>query len=183
MVVRDRDWRPPEPEGAAAATAMTERKRVLDDIAELGWPVFVKPARGGSSIGTSRVPGPAGLEEAIEAAREHDPKVIVEAAVPGREIECGSSRARDGGPPDASVPAEVLVGGGARLLRLRGRSTWTRTRHGHPAADLPAAAIEEVRRLAVQAFEALAARASPGWTSSTRPTAGSSSTRSTRCPG
>jgi D-alanine-D-alanine ligase len=43
VVVRDRDWRPPEPEGAAAATAMTERKRVLDDIAELGWPVFVKP--------------------------------------------------------------------------------------------------------------------------------------------
>ena len=59
VVVRDRDWRPPEPEGAAAATAMTERKRVLDDIAELGWPVFVKPARGGSSIGTSRVPDPA----------------------------------------------------------------------------------------------------------------------------
>ena len=46
VVVRDRDW------GPAASEA--ERKSVLDEIGELGWPVFVKPARGGSSIGTSR---------------------------------------------------------------------------------------------------------------------------------
>src|SRR5262249_24207034 len=46
VVVRDRDWRPPAPEGASAAAAMTERKRVLDDISELGWPVFVQPAPG-----------------------------------------------------------------------------------------------------------------------------------------
>ena len=44
VVVRDRDWR-----------AVAERKRILDEIAELGWPVFVKPARGGSSIGITRV--------------------------------------------------------------------------------------------------------------------------------
>src|SRR6202046_872781 len=46
VVVRDRDW------GPAASEA--ERKSVLDEIGELGWPVFVKPARGGASIGTSR---------------------------------------------------------------------------------------------------------------------------------
>src|SRR5204863_7600740 len=102
-VVRDRDWTPPEPDGAAAATATAERKRVLDDIAELGWPVFVKPARGGSSIGTTRVPDPAGLEEAIEIARGHDPKVLVEAAVPGMEIECAVLEGASGGPPDASI--------------------------------------------------------------------------------
>ena len=49
VVVRDRDWRSPSGSGAG------ERKRILDEIAELGWPVFVKPARGGSSIGISRV--------------------------------------------------------------------------------------------------------------------------------
>src|SRR5271170_6665096 len=60
VVVRDRDWTSPT------------RKRVLDEIAELGYPVFVKPARGGSSIGTSRVDSPEGLEDAIESARQHD---------------------------------------------------------------------------------------------------------------
>src|SRR6516162_10499905 len=75
VVVRDRDW------GPAAPAA--ERKRVLDEISELGWPVFVKPARGGSSIGTSRVAGFAELETAIEEARRYDRKVLVEAGIPG----------------------------------------------------------------------------------------------------
>src|SRR5262249_20754134 len=68
VVVRDRDWRgrtadPAESAGTAdsagsarpAPQAVTERKRVLDEIGELGWPLFVKPARGGSSIGITRV--------------------------------------------------------------------------------------------------------------------------------
>src|SRR3984957_20067882 len=61
VVVRDRAW------GTAPASA--ERKRVFDEVAELGWPVFVKPARGGSSIGTSCVSGPDRLEGATEGAR------------------------------------------------------------------------------------------------------------------
>ena len=96
VVVRDRDWR-----------LLGERKRVLDEIAELGWPVFVKPARGGSSIGISRVSLSGDLEDAIEAAREHDPKVLVEAAVDGIEIECAVLEGLDGGPPEASVPGQV----------------------------------------------------------------------------
>jgi len=155
VVVRDRDWRPPEPEGAAAATAMTERKRVLDDIAELGWPVFVKPARGGSSIGTTRVPGPAGLEGAIEIARGHDPKVLVEAAVPGMEIECAVLEGAPGCPPDASVPAQVLVGGGAEFYDFQAKYLEADTSMAIPP-PIPADAIAEVRRLACAAFEALA---------------------------
>jgi len=154
VVVRDRDWRPPEPEGAAAATAMTERKRVLDDIAELGWPVFVKPARGGSSIGTTRVPDPAGLEEAIEIARGHDPKVLVEAAVPGMEIECAVLEGAPGRPPDASVPAQVLVGGGAEFYDFQAKYLEADTSMAIPPPIL-ADAIAEVRRLACAAFEAL----------------------------
>ena len=133
---------------------MPERKRVLDDIAELGWPVFVKPARGGSSIGTTRVPFPAGLEEAIETAREHDPKVLVEAAVPGMEIECAVLEGVAGGPPDASVPAQVLIGGGAEFYDFGAKYLEADTAMAIPP-PIPGDAIEEVRRLACAAFEAL----------------------------
>ena len=155
VVVRDRDWRPPETErGPVRAAATPERKRVLDDIGELGWPVFVKPARGGSSIGTTRVPDPAGLEEAIETAREHDPKVLVEAAVPGMEIECAVLEGAAGGPPDASVPAQVLIGGGADFYDFQAKYLESDTAMAIPP-PIPPDAIEEVRRLACAAFDAL----------------------------
>ena len=59
------------------------------EIEALGLPVFVKPARAGSSIGVSRVASWEGLDAALATAAKSDPKVLVEAAVPGREIECG----------------------------------------------------------------------------------------------
>jgi D-alanine--D-alanine ligase len=152
VVVRDRDWRPPGPDSATAVTP--ERKRVLDEIGELGWPVFVKPARGGSSIGTTRVPDPAGLEEAIEIARGHDRKVLVEAAVPGMEIECAVLEGAAGGPPDASVPAQVLVGGDSEFYDFQAKYLEADTAMAIPP-PIPAAAIAEVRRLACAAFDAL----------------------------
>ena len=154
VVVRDRDWRAP---AAAGGAASQERKRVLDEIAELGWPVFVKPARGGSSIGTTRVTsqdGLAGLEEAIETAREHDPKVLVEAAVPGIEVECAVLEGIDGGPPDASVPAQVVVGGGAEFYDFQAKYLEADTSMAIPA-PIGDDAIAEVRRLACAAFEAV----------------------------
>ncbi|MBU3749369.1 MAG: D-alanine--D-alanine ligase [Mycobacterium sp.] len=82
-----------------------------EDLARLGFPLFVKPARGGSSIGVSRVDGPAGLAGAIAEARRHDPKVIVEAAIRGRELECGVLQFPDG-QLRASTVGEIRVGGG-----------------------------------------------------------------------
>jgi D-alanine-D-alanine ligase len=154
VVVRDRDWHAP---AAAGGAASQERKRVLDEIAELGWPVFVKPARGGSSIGTTRVTsqdGLAGLEEAIETAREHDPKVLVEAAVPGIEVECAVLEGIDGAPPDASVPAQVVVGGGAEFYDFQAKYLEADTSMAIPA-PIGDDAIAEVRRLACAAFEAV----------------------------
>jgi D-alanine-D-alanine ligase len=154
VVVRDRDWRAP---AAAGGAASQERKRVLDEIAELGWPVFVKPARGGSSIGTTRVTsqdGLAGLEEAIETAREHDPKVLVEAAVPGIEVECAVLEGIDGGPPEASVPAQVVVGGGAEFYDFQAKYLEADTSMAIPA-PIGDDATAEVRRLACAAFEAV----------------------------
>ncbi len=146
VVVRDRDWRD--------RPAVTERKRVLDEISELGWPVFVKPARGGSSIGITRASDQAGLEEAIEAAREHDPKVLVEAAVDGMEIECAVLEGIDGGPPDASVPAQVLVGGGADFYDFQAKYLEADTGLAIPP-PVPAEHAEQIRQLACAAFEAL----------------------------
>jgi D-alanine-D-alanine ligase len=78
------------------------------DRDRLGLPVFVKPARAGSSTGITRVTDWADLAGAIATAREIDPKVIVEAAVVGQEIECGVLEFPDGH-VDASLPAEIRI--------------------------------------------------------------------------
>jgi D-alanine-D-alanine ligase len=75
----------------------------------LGLPVFVKPARAGSSYGISKVKDWGDLEAAVAAARAHDPKVLVEAAIVGREIECGVLEGEAGGAPEASLLAEIRV--------------------------------------------------------------------------
>ncbi len=87
---------------------------VLDDAARerLGLPVFVKPARAGSSIGITKVTDWAQFPDAVATAAAVDPKVIVEAAVPGREVECGVLAGRGGGLPEASSPAEIRLRSG-----------------------------------------------------------------------
>jgi D-alanine-D-alanine ligase len=74
----------------------------------LGLPVFVKPARAGSSLGISRVTDWTQLPSAITTARAVDPKVLLEAAVIGREVECGVLEYPDGRVV-ASLPAEIRV--------------------------------------------------------------------------
>jgi D-alanine-D-alanine ligase len=143
VVVRDREWR-----------AVAERKRILDEIAELGWPVFVKPARGGSSIGITRVGGFDGLEDAIEAAREHDPKVLVEAAVDGIEVECAVLEGLDGGPPEASVPGQVIVDPGSSFYDFEAKYLASATTMRIPA-PVPVEAASEIRRMACVAFDAI----------------------------
>jgi D-alanine-D-alanine ligase len=128
-------------------------------IAELGWPVFVKPARGGSSVGISKVHGPDDLDAAMALAQEWDPKVIVEAAIVGREIECGVLEGEplaDGTPtaPQASVTAEIKVVGGREFYDFEAKYLEDSTQLTVPA-DLPEDQANEVRRLAVCAFDAL----------------------------
>jgi D-alanine-D-alanine ligase len=79
------------------------------DKERLGLPVFVKPARAGSSHGITRVADWAELDAAVATAREIDPKVLVEAAIVGREVECGVLEGEYGGQPEASLLAEVRV--------------------------------------------------------------------------
>jgi D-alanine-D-alanine ligase len=129
----------------------------LEDRERLGLPVFVKPARGGSSIGVSRVAAWDQLPSAIALARRHDPKVIVEAAVPGRELECGVLEFPDG-TVEASTVGEIRVSG------VRGREDAFydfATKYLEDAAelDVPAKVDDEiadaVRQLAIRAFRAI----------------------------
>jgi D-alanine-D-alanine ligase len=143
VVVRDRVWGSP-----------AERKRVLDEAAELGLPLFVKPARGGSSIGTSRVESLDQLEEAIEEARRYDKKVLVEAGISGSEVECAVLEGLDGGAPDASVPGMIVVDPHATWYDFEAKYLDSSSRMEIPA-PLPAAVTERVRSLAGEAFEAI----------------------------
>src|SRR3954454_10685590 len=94
-----------------ATGAVCPDPAVLDDAARerLGLPVFVKPSRAGSSIGISRVTDWAQFPAAVAEAAAVDPKVIVEASLPGREIECGVLAAGGTGLPEASLPAEIRL--------------------------------------------------------------------------
>ena len=120
----------------------------------LGLPVFVKPARGGSSIGITRVDEWSGLDAAIGAARAVDGKVLVEAAMPGREIECGVLEGEDGGPPEASVPAEIRLVRGHEWYDFDAKYLDDACEFDIPAVLEPAA-TDRLRELATRAFTAL----------------------------
>ncbi len=91
------------------ATYASEPAAVLHGVAELGLPVFVKPARLGSSVGIGRVAISDELPAALEAAFAHDPLAVVEAASSGLEIECSVMGNED---PVASQPGEILLAAG-----------------------------------------------------------------------
>jgi len=124
------------------------------DRERLGLPVFVKPARGGSSIGITRLTDWSSLDEAVAVARRVDPKVLVEAAVSGREIECGVLEGLDGGPPEASVPAEIRLVRGHDWYDFEAKYLDDASEFDVPA-DLPAAVSAELREQAARAFTAL----------------------------
>jgi len=142
-VIKPRDW-------------AEDPERCLAAADGLGLPLFVKPCRAGSSLGVSRVVDRADLRAAIVEAQRHDPKVLVETGIVGREIECAVLGGRAGGRPRASLPAEITMesaehafydfeakyidGSAARLTC---------------PADLPEHLVAAVQETAVRTFEAL----------------------------
>ena len=124
------------------------------DRDRLGLPAFVKPARGGSSIGISRVDDWAELPAAMATARAADDKVLVEAAVLGREIELAVLEGLDGASPDVSVPAEILLTGGRDWYDFEAKYLDDVSALAIPA-DLPADVTARLRELAALAFTAL----------------------------
>lgn len=127
------------------------------DVEALGYPVFVKPARAGSSIGITKVDGPDGLAAAVAEAASHDPKVVVEAAVTGREVECGVLEALDGSAPLTSLPGEIEVVGGHDFYDFEAKYLDSGNVRLTCPADLPDDVVAAVRRTAVRVFEAMGA--------------------------
>ncbi|MFK4089122.1 D-alanine--D-alanine ligase family protein [Kribbella sp. NPDC020789] len=130
-------------------------------VDKLGYPVFVKPARGGSSLGITKVDGPDELDAAITAAREHDPKVLIEAAATRpREIEVAVLQGLDGGRPEASVCGEITVSGGGHEF-YDFETKYLPEGDDFAALSIPAELPDEVaaqiRAQAVTAFEAIEA--------------------------
>jgi D-alanine-D-alanine ligase len=140
--VHARDW-------ARDPAAVRER------AGELGYPLFVKPARGGSSIGIAKAHDASELDGAIEGALVHDPKVLIEVAAEGaREIECGVLQAPDG-TPETSVPAEIRVTGDHEFYDFAAKYLPEEATELDVPADLPDAVAAELRALSVRAFEAV----------------------------
>ncbi|MFL5821055.1 MAG: D-alanine--D-alanine ligase family protein [Solirubrobacteraceae bacterium] len=123
-----------------------DRDAVVEELARLGLPVFVKPVALGSSVGIVKVSSAAELPAALDTALAHDPRAIVEAAANGLEVECSVIGNRE---PIASQPGEIVVSrewydyeakyspGGMELV---------------VPARLPSRTRERVRELAVEAF-------------------------------
>lgn len=117
-------------------------------------PVFVKPSRAGSSRGITRVAGREDLAAAVSAAREYDPRVMVESAITNaREIECAVRELPHGGIA-ASCCAEIIVDDAHEFYDFEAKYIETGVELQVPA-DLPSAVQDRIRNLALRAFEAL----------------------------
>ena len=148
--------------GIAVAPWVTLTRAALDHDPELwkrrvhalGLPVFVKPARAGSSVGVTKVDDWSQLHAALDAGFTEDRTVLVEAAMTGREIECGVLGGRDGEPARVSVAGEVVVTGRAfydfeaKYLDAPGVDLIC-------PADLGDGELFELQRIASRAFDAI----------------------------
>ncbi len=132
-----------------------DRAAAMESIDALGYPVFVKPARGGSSLGITKVNSADDVAAAVEAAMAYDPKVLVEAGVgDARELECGVLQRLDGG-ADASVPAEITSYGRHQFYDFEAKYLGEEEVTLQVPADLRPEVTEEVQAASVRAFEAI----------------------------
>ena len=143
VVMTDLDWR-------------TRRESVMEEVATLGLPLFVKPSRAGSSVGITKVHRYSELMRAVEEARVHDPRVIIEQGHEGvREIEVGVMTDANG-VPMASVCGEVVVRSGHEFYDFRAKYLDDAADLYAPA-DLDEGVAQQIRDLACKAFLAIGA--------------------------
>ncbi len=140
-----------------AARWRTDAVTVRQEVEALGYPVFVKPARGGSSIGISKVRSADELDEAMAEAQRWDPKVLVEsyAGEGAREVECGVLDSFGDDPAEASVVAEIVVDDEHDFYDFEAKYLPEQATRLDVPADLDPEVADEIQRLAVSAFEAI----------------------------
>jgi len=122
---------------------------VTEACARLPFPLFVKPANLGSSVGISKARDAAELEAAVRLAEQYDYKVIVERGIAGRELECS---VLGNEAPIASLPCEILPS--REFYDYEDKYLLDRARTQVPA-DLAPEATAELRRLAVECYRAV----------------------------
>ncbi len=146
---------------AAAGIAVARHLAVFEDewqsnptvvaaaIERLGYPVFIKPSNGGSSVGVSKVRSREDLDEALRIAFEMDRKIIVEETLVGREVECGvlGNEVVEASPVGEVIPSGDFYDYRAKYLEDSARLI--------APADLPPGAADQVREQAVAAFKAI----------------------------
>jgi D-alanine-D-alanine ligase len=131
-----------------------EQDAVAERVRGLGTPLFVKPARAGSSVGVTKITSAEGLHGALQTAFAEDGKAIIESAIVGREVEIGVLGGRGGGAPRASVAGEIVVSGRgfydfeAKYLDAPGIDLVC-------PADLTSDQLAEMQSLAIAAFQAI----------------------------
>ena len=131
---------------------VSNRQRCETLLTNFSYPYFVKPARGGSSRGTSKVKSVADLAPAMEEAQRFDRKVMVEEAIIGREIECGVLEID--GLVQVSQPGEVIIDNKFEFYDFEAKYLDDATTCEIPA-KIPTEALAEIRRLSELAFTSL----------------------------
>ena len=146
VAVTDREW-------------TVDPAKVRERVVALGFPVFVKPARAGSSMGISKVDSLAELDAAVAAARAHDLKLVIEAGIVGREIEIAVLEGRGSDSPRVSLPGEIAmaVGSDHQFYDFEAKYVQGDAATLSCPADMPKADIVRVRELAAAAFDAVGA--------------------------
>lgn len=135
---------------------LRDSEAALERCQHLEYPLFVKPARAGSSVGITKVDVPSDLRAAIEVARAEDPKVIVEQGIVGREIECGVLEGRGSSAARASLPGEIAVAdNGHTFYDFEAKYVDGTAAQLSCPAQLSDEATQEIRELAVKAFDSL----------------------------
>lgn len=142
QLVTDRQWQ-------------LHRHDTVQRLRTLGLPVFVKPCRAGSSLGISKVDNEDDLEAAIDEARRHDPRVIVERMLTGLEIECAVLDGRDGGAPRTTHPGRIKMTDNVEFYDYDTKYGDTGDVTLEIPADIPQDLQQRVRQLSAEAFEVL----------------------------
>jgi len=130
-------------------TVARENQDTAEACRRLPFPMFVKPANLGSSVGISKAHNADELQAALALAAQYDRKIIVERAIAGRELECAVLGNQE---PMASLPCEILPS--REFYDYEDKYLLDRAETKVPA-DLPAATTQEVRRLAVECYRAV----------------------------